>query len=311
MSDSIAEDGVEETDEAVQEETVEEPESIPEPGTDEAEQADDQQPEEGEEEGKTEEEPEAEYEEIEFDFGGKKLAIGKNDNVEAVAGQLQDYAKSLEAGFTQKTQAVAEQRKSLETQTKAIQELSQLNEEAFNLYSKANAHQNEIAKFDQPNWQELWSTDPDKARELSDQRQFLQSELQNYQTAFQQKTQAMNQEQSTQRDRFMDEGRKQMENKIKGYESKAAEVVNYVVETYGIPRERAEEWPLNPAGAEMAYKAMMFDKMQSTMNTAKKPKIKPAGVMPPTKTSTRNTRKPLHEMSMGEYVKAREAGRFE
>ena len=310
MSDSIAEQGVEETDVAYQEETVEEPESIPEPGTEEAE-AEDQDPEKGEEEEDSEEEPEAEFEEIEFDFGGKKLAVSKGENVEAVAGELQEYAKSLEAGFTQKTQAIAEQRKSLEAQTEAIQTLSNLNGEAFDLYTKANAARQELAQYDQVNWQELWDTEPDRARQLSDKQQWLHSEVGNLERQFQQKNEAMSHEQAKQKDRFMEEGRKMLNSKIPGFESKAAELVNYVVETYGVPRERAEEYALNPQGTEMAYKAMMFDKMNTKVKTAQKPKVKPAVAVPASKTRTKNSRKPLHEMSMAEYVKARESGRYE
>ena len=310
MSDSIAETGVEETNVAEEQETVEEPESIPEPGTEEAEKADSQQPEEGGEEGESEEEPE--YEEIEFDFGGSKLAVNKGSTVDEVAGKLQDYAKSLESGFTQKTQALAEQRKSLEAQTEAVQKLSSLNGETLDLYEQSKHIQREMAGLeDYIEKNQLWDNDPDEARKLSDKKSWLGGKYQEVEQQRQYKLEAMNQEQSTQRDRFMEEGRKQMSSKIKGFESKASEVVDYVVKTYGIPRERAEEWPLNPVGTEMAYKAMMFDKMQSTMKTAKQPKIKPAGVVPPTKTSARNSRKPLHEMSMDEYVKARDAGRYE
>lgn len=101
-----------------------------------------------------------------------------------------------------------------------------------------------------------------------------------------------------------------MEGKVKGFESKAADLVDYVVKTYGVPREKAEDWPLNPAGAEMAYKAMLWDKNQQGIKTAKT-KVKPANPVPAAKTKGKSMKKALHEMSMSEFVKAREAGRFE
>ncbi len=307
MTDSIADAGVEEANETEQE-TIEEPETLPEPGTDEAEAAE-QDPEEDEEEAGTDEDPEG-YEEIEFDFGGNKFAIDKTKPVEEVAGELQGYAKSLEAGFTQKTQALAEQRKSLEAQTEAIQELSTLNGEAFELYTTATSYQKELSQYDSLPWAELWETEPDKARELSDKKNWLQNEFQGLKQQFQQKTQALHQTQSQQRDRFMAEGRRQIEKKIPGFESKAAEVVDYVVKTYGVARERAEEWPLNPPGTEMAYKAMQYDKVNKNLKTAKNPRIKPAVPIPPIKSNSgTGGTKPLHEMNMDQYVKARKAGK--
>lgn len=319
MSDSIAGDGVEATDVAEVEETFDDgPVTIPEPGTEEAEAYEQDSEEMEDEAGEVEEEPEVEgedeedFEEIEFDFGGKKLAVAKDKPVHEVAGELQEYAKSLEAGFTQKTQALAEQRKSLEAQTEAIEKLSNLNGEALDLYEQSKHLQREIFGLEQYiEENNLWDNDPDEARKLSDKKSFLTNKYQQSESLRQQKLQAMTQEQSRQRDRFMDEGRKQMENRIKGFSSKAAEVVEYVVKNYGVPKERAEEWPLNPVGTEMAYKAMMFDKMQKNANTAKTPKVKPAGVVPPSKPASRNRQKPLHEMSMAEYVKARESGRYE
>jgi len=307
MSESIADEvGVEETDVAEMEETVDEPESIPEPGTEEADEAEAQDAEDGEDAEEVEEEPE--YEEIEFDFGGKKLAVGKDKTVDAVAGELQDYAKSLEAGFTQKTQALAEQRKSMESQAEAIQELTRLNGESFELYTKANALHEEIARYEAVPQQEidaLWNEDPDEARRLDGLMIRRRSELQNIQSQFQQKSEALRNEQSTQKDRFMEEGRKQMENKIKGFSSKANEVVDYVVKNYGVPKERAEEWPLNPAGTEMAYKAMMFDKMNTKANTVKATKVKPATPVPASKPQGKTRSKTYAEMTMEEFARAR------
>lgn len=305
MSESIADEvGVEETDVAEMEETVDEPESIPEPGTDEAEEAEMQDPEDGEESEEVEEEPE--YEEIEFDFGGKKLAVGKDKTVDAVAGELQEFAKSLEAGFTQKTQALAEQRKSMEAQAEAIQELTKLNGESFDLYTRANALQEEISRYEAVPQQEidaLWNEDPDEARRLDGLMIRRRNELQMIQNQFQQKSEELKNEQSRQRDRFMEEGRKQVLNKIKNFDEK--EFVGYVVDRYGIPEEKAREWSLNPAGTEMGWKAMMFDKMNTKAKTVKAPKVKPAVPVPPSKPQGKTRAKTYAEMTMEEYAAAR------
>lgn len=304
---SIADAGVEETEIVETQETVEEPETIPEPGV---EDADPQEPESGEETGESEEESEA-YEEVEFDFGGKKFAIGKNEKVDAVAGELQNFAKSLESDWTQKTQAVAEQRKSLEAQTEAINELSSLNEDAMGLYSDLHFRKSQLDAYGaKPTeyWEQLRAEDPDRySQEVAD-RNFHQMEYQRIQQSFDQKKQEISNTQSRQRDRFMAEGKKQVQNKIKGFtDAKAAELVDYVVENHGVPREQAEEWPLNPVGTIMAYESMLYRKMQDNLKTAKKPKVKPAVPVPATKTGSRSRKKTYAEMSMEEFAKVRDA----
>ncbi len=305
MSESIAgEVGVEETDVAEMEETVDEPESIPEPGTEEADEAEAQDAEDGEDSEEVEEEPE--YEEIEFDFGGKKFAVSKDQTVDAVAGELQEYAKSVEGDYTRKTQALAEQRKSMEAQAEAIQQLTQLNGESFELYTKANALQEEISRYEavpQHEIDALWNEDPDEARRLDGLMIRRRNELQGIQSQFQQKSEALRNEQSRQRGRFMEEGRKQVSSKIKNFNE--GEFVDYIVNTYGIPEEKAKEWSLNPAGTEMGWKAMMFDKMNTKAKTVKAPKIKPAVSVPASKPQGKTRSKTYAEMTMEEYAAAR------
>jgi hypothetical protein len=54
------------------------------------------------------------------------------------------------------------------------------------------------------------------------------------------------------------------------------EIIDYVAQNYGIDKDHAAKvWRQDPATAEMAYKAMMFDRMQSAGK-------KPAPVAPKT-----------------------------
>lgn len=267
MTDSLAEElGSEEVVDEV-EETEETTLAEPEAEDNEAE---------GEEE-LTEEEPE----EWEFKFGSDRLTAPKASVPEELAAKLNEFAAGVEQSSTKKFQEVAEARKNLEAQQKAYEKLSNLQGEALQVFGRGQALRQELDALGQVDLQSLWQSDPDKARQLSDDLNRKQAEFQNVVAQVGQYEQAIEQEQSQNMARLYDEGKVAVDKAIPGFSTTHAnEVIEYAV-SKGIPKEQAETWPLNPFAAMTTYKAMLYDRMQAKAKATPKTKqpvtpVKPA-----------------------------------
>lgn len=229
-------------------------------------------------EGKSDLEEEAEktepeeVEEIEFDFGGQKLRVPKDSVPEEIAERLDQFTKGTWAEYTKKSQAIAEKSKSLEQQAAAIEQMTSLHDETLQAYSKGLAIKQELEQLNAIDVNELWQSDPDQARRVSDAIAQKQAAFNNAYQEVNQKELALNETKQAELARRFTEGKQLVEKRLKGFEKKAPEVVDYVVKNYGYTKEQAETWPLNPAGAEMAYKAMLFDRLQSKAKKQVKPK---------------------------------------
>jgi hypothetical protein len=111
--------------------------------------------------------------------------------------------------------------------------------------------------------------------------------------------------------RRANEGIHAVEKRVPGFaKDKAKDVIEYVVGTYGVARQEADKWPLNPAGAEMAYKAMLYDKMQTKANpkTVKKRAVpvKPVKSTKGGKGGVSKSNVPSDKDSVGDWLAKRE-----
>lgn len=262
----------------------------------------------GDEDGEQEEEKE----EIEFDFGGNKLRVAKDSIPPEVAEQLDKFTKGTWSDYTRKSQDIAERSKALEARESAVEKLATLNGETLQTYSKGLQLKAELEQLSQIDLNALWQSDPDQARRVSDAISRKQAEFQSTVNQVAQKEAELTQAQQAELARRMDEGKQLMERRVKGWSEKVPEVLDYVVKAYGMSKEEAETWPLNPKTAEMAYKAMMFDRMQAT---AKKPAPKQAKAEPvkPMKAKGAATKgnldlvKDADKMSADEWMRRRNA----
>jgi hypothetical protein len=231
----------------------------------------------GEPGGDADAEPEVELRE--FDFGGNKFAVPKDAVPEELAVEIEKFTKGIWADYTRKSQDVAERTRALEAEKTAVEKLSQLNGDALLAFSRGLQLKQEIEQLQRVNLDQLWQSDPDRARRVSDQLALKQAEFQRTIHDVQTKEAELSSAQMQEMQRQMEEGRKHVERYVKGFEQKVPEVVEYVTKTYGMTKEQAESWPLNPATAAMAYKAMMYDRMQAS--ASKKPAGKPAQSVKP------------------------------
>jgi hypothetical protein len=235
-------------------------------------------------EGETEAEP---VEEIEFDFGGNKKKWAKGTPIEQIADELGQFTKGIWGDYTKKSQEVAESRKSLEAREQVVQKLSSLNDEALNTYSRGLAIKNELEQLSKIDMRALWQSNADQARQVSDTIAAKQAEFQQVVGRVSQLEGQMSQTQQQEVARRSDEGKQIVEKHIPGFATKhLPEVIDYVA-TYGISKEvAARDWPLNPATAVMAHKAMLYDRMQAQAKQAAKtppklPQQQPVPVVPP------------------------------
>jgi hypothetical protein len=249
-------------------------------------------------------EGEAVVEEVEFDFGGNKFKAPKGAIPDNIAAELEKFTKGTWSDYTRKSQEVAEARKSLETRERAVEKLATVNGEVLNIYSRGQGVKAELEQLQRVDLNALWQSNPDQARRVSDELAKKQAEFQNIVSTLNAKEAEASQAQQAEIVRRADEGKQLIERRIKGFTQKVPEVIDYVSKTYGIPKDAAErDWPLNPATAEMAYKAMLYDRMQ-TVN--KKPTLAPTQAAPVTAMKAQGNAKPgksVKNMSTSEMAR--------
>lgn len=270
--DATAHEGVDatetETDAPTPEVEAEEPEEVSD--------TDDADSEEGDEGGEDEE---IEAEEVEYDLGGgQKLKVKASASAKEVFDAAQAAFKRVEGDFTRKSQAVAEQAKSIQARAEAVQKLETLNGQALQEYSKGLQIRSEIEQLSAVDLRSLWQSNPDQARQVSDMLAMKQAEFQRTVANVSRLEQGMSQAQEAEMARLETEGVTLLEKRVKGFSQRVPEIIDYVSKEYGIDKEHAAKvWKRDPATAEMAYKAMMYDRMQTK---AAKPATKPAQAQP-------------------------------
>ncbi len=229
------------------------------------------------------EQPETEDtpEEVEFSFGAKTLKVRKDAIPEDVLAELDAFTKNVQGDYTRKTQEAAEVRKAAEAQRELAEKLVSLKGDALKAYARGQSLADEIQQLEQVNLSDLWQSNPDHARRISDTISAKRAEFQRAVETVAQHEHAMTAEQERAAATLMEAGRAEMRRTVKGFDDKAeAALVEYAVKEYGIPEHEARKWPLNPKTAAMAWKAMQFDKLQAQTKAASAPKAPTAPAAP-------------------------------
>lgn len=296
MSDetTVAESEVEETIEPSNEQDTEDNETADSASEDDA----------GDDE--TEEDGEAD-DEYEFDFGGNPFRVSKKGITPELAEKVQGFVKGVWSNYTTRSEGVANATRELQAREQTVQKMTQLQGEALDAYSRGLALRQEIEQLSRANDPALWQTDPDRARMISDQISAKTSQFNSMVALVSRAEQAMDQTQAVETARRSEEGKRFIETRVKGFSGKVGEVIDYVNSAYGIPKHEAETWPMNPAAAEMAYKAMMWDKLQKETKKKTSPKVEKVEVKPnrPFKSKSGGANKDPDKMSPDEWLRWR------
>lgn len=221
------------------------------------------------EEGEEDEGPE----EIEYDFGGgQKVRFKADATAQEVFEEAQKAFKGVEGNFTRKSQEVAEQAKAIEERETVAEKLINLNGEALQTYSHGLALRTELEQLAQIDINQLWQSDPDQARRVSDTISAKQAEFQSTVAKVSQAEAAMTEAQATEIARRKEDGATLVQNRIKNFSE--SDLVDYA-KSQGVSEQDAANWALNPIVAEMAWKAMELDKLKAKA-AGKQPAPKPA-----------------------------------
>lgn len=206
---------------------------------------------------------------VEFDFGGNKKSWPKGTPIDEIAAEIEAFTKGTWSDYTRKSQEVAEQKRAVEAERSAVQALQKLGDEGLAVYAEGLQLTREIEQLRAVDLAALWQSNPDQARQVSD---LLARKQVEYERTLERATDVGRrrvQQEQQEAARLMEEGRKAVVSMVKGFNEN--EVIDYAVKTYGIKPEAARDWPLNPAGAAMAWKAMMYDRLQAKAAPAAKP----------------------------------------
>jgi hypothetical protein len=253
----------------------------------------------------TEGETEAEAEEIEFDFGGDKLRVPKGAIPDEIVERLDKFTKGTWSDYTKKSQAVAETMKAAEAQTAFLNRVAALKTDQLSTYASGLQLEAEIDALTKVDLARLWQSDPDQARRVSDTIAQKRVEFERVQAKVAEIGAQFSAEEKARTEALISEGRQKVAKLAPGFDE--AKVVQYAVRTFGIPEDQAKQWPLNPAGAAMAHKAMLWDEMQAKAAKAVKPAAPPPAPIKPIQARSAPVQKHPDQMSDEEFVRWRNA----
>ncbi len=245
-----------------------------------------------------------------FISGDSKLSLPIDSLTDELSEKIQVFSDSVESSYAKGKQQIADDRGSLDVKEKALNNLSTLNDKTLNTYSLGLRLKDEIEQLSQVDLNNLWGSNPDQARQISDALGRKQSELQAVISNIGQQEQELSQAQQVEVERRREEGVSILDQKYKNFSvEQSPKLIKYAI-SKGMSVRDADNWALNPIVAEMGFKAMQYDDMQAKIKANPKPKkvvlpvksVKSKGRSSPTVKS-------LDKMSMDEYAKWRNSGK--
>lgn len=210
-----------------------------------------------------------------------------------------------QADYTQKTQALAEQRKEVEA---AIERLNGASEEETRALSNVAFIEAQITQYNDIDWQAWDQADPvaaNKARwELTELNRMKGEAVQGYQSVRHQ-AQLMAQQETAKR---LEQGQKVLQERIPGWgQDKAAAILDFGAKAYGFSREQlaAIDDPLMVLVLHDAMRARQADNKAATAKKIEKQQaIKPA---PTVKGGNAPARGLSDDLPAAEWIKRRNA----
>lgn len=242
--------------------------------------------------------------EVEIDFWGNKKSWPANTPLSVIAAEVEGLMKSGQADYTRKTQEIAEQRKALEAELSVVQKMRSLDETMRREFDKGLRIKEELAELEQVDLDALWQSNPDHARRVSDAKASKIAALRATAQKVEEYEVALAREEQQRAASLTARGREVVAREIKGFDDATeARLINYAMQRFAIPEDQAKQWPLNPAGAVMAYESMLYREMQAKAAKAVKTTPPPAAPVKPIATRSAPSRKTPDQMSDEEYYR--------
>ena len=200
--------------------------------------------------------PEDDDEEIDHD--GEKYKVPK---------KLKD-AFLRQQDYTQKTQAVAEQRREVEARQQALAQQAQAQQAHIAEYAEAYSLDTQLKQYQQINWQALIDSDPVQAMKLDRQMRELQSrrdEVVSSVTHKQQQAQLNMQRENAKR---MADGQAVLAREIKGWSPEVGKQLASLGRELGFNEEELASVN-DPRTVKLLHKAWQFDQLMKKQATPK------------------------------------------
>lgn len=196
----------------------------------------------------------------EVDYEGEKYKLPK---------KLKD-ALLRQQDYTQKTQAVAEQRRAIEAQALQIQQQAQLSQQYVAEYAEALSLDKELAQYQNINWHQLMDADPVQAMKLDRQMRELQARRDHVVSSVTQKQQAQQFESQRIAAQRLAEGRAVLEREIKGWTPETAKALASFGKEQGFTE--AELAQVNdPRTVKLLHKAWQYDQLMKAKTAKPEP----------------------------------------
>lgn len=233
-----------------------------------------------EEEGLAEEnqQPEDEAEEDDgelIEIEGKSYKVPK---------ELKDMVL-MHKDYTQKTQAVAEQRRVVEERAQALEHRERALGDSFEKAVEFREVQNKLAQFESLDWNALVDADPAQAQKLTIAYQQLQREAQAKYAELQQSQTQVQQLTEHQRQQMLAEAQQELKARLPDFGPQLAEQIRVAAQEYGLKGEELDGLT-DARHVHILHDAMKWRALQAQKPTAMQrvataaPAIKPQAAQP-------------------------------
>ena len=178
-----------------------------------------------------------------------------------------------QSDYTQKTQTVAEQRKSLEAQAAALTQQQELQQQTFEDVAQVKAIDQQIEQYNALNWPELYQQDAAQAGILNHQKQELESQRQQTINRLNQNQAKALENQRVEHARMREEGQKVLSKEIDNWTPELAQTIA----AYGVSQglnEQAVASIIDPVHVKLIDKARRYDELVAKQKAAA-PKAEP------------------------------------
>ena len=217
---------------------------------------------------------EAEPETVELEINGELYEVPK----ELKDGYLrqQDYTRKTQE-LAAERQTIQEQRQSVEAERQAFQNQVMAQQQNFQLHAQVAAIDQQIAQYANVDWQQLMDNDPVEAMKLDRGLRDLKETRNNMVQQAIQLQQQMDYERQAQYAQIVEEGKKQLAERIPNWSAETAKSLRDYGVNFGFSAEEMNGI-VDPRHVEILHKAMLYDQLQ-----AGKPEIvKKVGATPKT-----------------------------
>ena len=208
-----------------------------------------------------------------------------------------------QSDYTQKTQTVAEQRKSLEAQAAALTQQQELQQQHFEDVAQIKALDQQLEQYNALNWPELYQQDVGQAASLDHQKRELENQRQQTINRLNQNQATALENQRAEHARVVEEGQRVLKKEIDNWTPERAQSIA----AYGISQglnEQAVASITDPVHVKLIDKAMKYDELVAKQKAAA-PKADPPKSAVKVKGKRAAVTKDPDKMSTEEWLKMR------